>query len=86
MLTLVNRETKLESKDHLQVCYLLTELWQATLEAGKMFWMPISLHQPSALSPSANHLLLMSYRQFTDISRLNFVRRLVKDGSLRIVD
>ena len=85
-LELITRETKVESKGRLQV-YLSADGTMAGLTLGQeVFWMPMSF--APAFRFIAEHKSFIAHElpgQFTDTSRLNFVRRLVEDGFLRIV-
>jgi len=86
-LDLVNRETELESKGHLQV-YLSADGTMAGLMLGQdIFWMPIFFAPAFRFITERKSFVAHELPgQFTDTSRLNFVRRLVEDGFLRIVD
>ena len=86
-LELVNRETKLEPEGRLQV-YLSADGTLAGLTLGQdVFWMPISFASAFRFIAERKSFAVHELPgQFTDTSRLNLVRRLVKDGFLRIVD
>jgi Cupin superfamily protein. len=85
-LELVNQETKLESKGRLQV-YVSADGTMSGLALGQdVFWMPISFAPAFRFVAERESFVAHELPgQFTDTSRLNFVRRLVEDGFLRIV-
>jgi lysine-specific demethylase/histidyl-hydroxylase NO66 len=86
-LELVNRDTKLESTGRLQV-YLSADGTMAGLTLGQeVFWMPMSFAAAFRFITERESFVAHELAgQFTETSKLNFVRRLVEDGFLRIVD
>jgi ribosomal protein L16 Arg81 hydroxylase len=80
-------ETKLEGKGRLQI-YLSNDGRLAGLALGeKAFWMPASLAPALRFIAERKSFCVHELPgQFTDDSKLNFVRRLVEDEFLRIAD